>query len=110
MTSKKTKRKAGDGVVKTTTGAASVSPDEIDDVRLISAREFRRMLGDISAMQMHRWVHEPNLGFPKPIKLGVPTTKKARIISTRSFFRFREAVAWIAKRETLSAIRNKAAA
>jgi predicted DNA-binding transcriptional regulator AlpA len=92
----------GGGVVKTSADVASVSPHELDGVRLISARQTRVMLGGISDMQLWRYVHNADLGFPQPIKLAEPAGKRPRIISTRNFFRYREIVRWIAKREALS--------
>jgi predicted DNA-binding transcriptional regulator AlpA len=88
---------------KPTTRVGHVDADELDNVRLISARETRRLLGDISDMQLWRMVHSPALEFPRPIKLSdmVAPGKKPRIISTRNFFRFRDIKAWIAKREAL---------
>jgi hypothetical protein len=81
-----------------------IDVDDLDDARLISARETRVMLGKISEMQLWRMIHNPDLGFPKPIKLAdmVPAGKKPRIVSTRNFFRFADVKAWIAKREALS--------
>jgi hypothetical protein len=90
--------------VKTSSGAGSIPPGELDDVRLISARTVRELLDGISDMQLWRLVHNPALGFPQPIKLSdmAPAGKKPRIVSTRNFFRYRDIKAWIAKREALS--------
>jgi predicted DNA-binding transcriptional regulator AlpA len=97
------RRKGEDGgrVVKTSVGVASVPPHELEDVRLISAKETRRVLGGISDMQLWRMIHHPELGFPQPIKLTdmVAAGKKPRIVSTRNFFRYREIVRWIERRE-----------
>jgi predicted DNA-binding transcriptional regulator AlpA len=105
MMARKRERKGGGGrVVKTSAGVATVSPHEIDDVRLISARETRRLLGDISEMQLWRMVHSATLAFPQPIKLSdmAPAGKRPRIVSTRNFFRYCEIVRWIERRAAVS--------
>lgn len=37
------------------------------DTTLISAKECRRKLGNISAMSLWRWLRDERLDFPKPI-------------------------------------------
>ena len=102
MAPQKSKRKARGGQVAKT--SASVPSDELDDVRLISARQVRALLGNISEMQLWRMINNSALEFPRPIKLAdmVSAGKKPRIASTRNFFRFAEIKAWIAKRQALS--------
>jgi predicted DNA-binding transcriptional regulator AlpA len=104
MASKRERKGGGGRVVKTSAGVATVSSGELDDVRLISAKETRRSLGDISEMQLWRMVHSAALAFPQPIKLSdmAPAGKKPRIVSTRNFFRYFDIVRWIERRAALS--------
>jgi len=39
------------------------------DDELIPAAEVRNQFGGICDMTLWRWVHDPDMGFPKPVKL-----------------------------------------
>lgn len=56
---------------------------------LIQAAEVRRIFGGISDMSLWRWLADPALDFPKPIK-----------IARRRFWRSSEIAAWQQGRTT----------
>lgn len=63
--------------------------------RLISANAVRIMCGDVSHMSLWRWLHDPDLNFPKPIYIG-----------KRRYWREADLLAWIeARAEASSAAR-----
>lgn len=101
MVSDRRKPKCGDKHKR-----SDVSSDEIDDVRLISARETRRLLGGVSEMYLWRLLNNPSLkpAFPKPIKINDATPSQAArgLLNTRNFFRFREVIDWIEQRAAVS--------
>jgi predicted DNA-binding transcriptional regulator AlpA len=41
-----------------------------DTDKFLPARLVRRRYGDISAMSLHRWLADDDLGFPRPVYLG----------------------------------------
>ena len=49
-----------------------------DDCRLITSKEVRSLLGNISAMGLWRYTNDPKLGFPQPIKIGARNLWRAR--------------------------------
>jgi hypothetical protein len=40
------------------------------DDRFLSARQLRARYGDVTAMTIHRWLHDAELGFPRPKYFG----------------------------------------
>ena len=59
---------------------------ETSAVELRSARDVRRQVGGISEVTLWRRVRDPNLNFPKPVK-----------ISGRLYFRGDQIDAWISE-------------
>ncbi len=51
---------------------------------LLTAKNLRKQLGEISEITLWRWINNPDLSFPRPIK-----------ISGRRYFRSDEMDAWI---------------
>lgn len=52
--------------------------------KLITAPDVRAMCGRVSDMTLWRWIHDPNVNFPKPIYIG-----------KRRYFRQADVAAWI---------------
>ncbi|WP_422028512.1 helix-turn-helix transcriptional regulator [Roseovarius sp.] len=44
--------------------------DTCNPHRRIQATAVQKMCGDISAMTLHRWLHKPELDFPRPMYIG----------------------------------------
>jgi len=40
------------------------------DERYLNAAEVRQRYGNCTAMTIWRWIHDPQVGFPRPVKLG----------------------------------------
>lgn len=59
-----------------------------DDARRIPSAAVRTICGGISYMTLWRWLNDPAMAFPKPIKLGA-----------RRYWRQSEVVAWLEARE-----------
>jgi predicted DNA-binding transcriptional regulator AlpA len=55
--------------------------------KLISATAVRELCGGISDMSLWRWLHDPELDFPRPVYIG-----------RRRYFREAELAAWIKAR------------
>ncbi len=55
--------------------------------RLIPAREVRRRCAGISQVTLYRWLRDPNLGFPQPIR-----------INKRMFFAEEKIADWLARK------------
>lgn len=47
-----------------------ISTDNDFQGRLLTARQLRTKLGGVSNMTIWRWMHNPSLDFPPPIKLN----------------------------------------
>ncbi|WP_241772276.1 helix-turn-helix transcriptional regulator [Rhodobacter capsulatus] len=60
--------------------------------RRISAATVRDICGGISDMSLWRWLNDPVLGFPKPIKIG-----------NRRYWRESEVLAFLDSREAMLA-------
>jgi predicted DNA-binding transcriptional regulator AlpA len=67
---------------------------EFDDDRLIDITELRTILPPVSDMTLWRWIRDPRVGMPAPIKLGA---------DHRNFWRLSAIRAWIKRREEASA-------
>jgi predicted DNA-binding transcriptional regulator AlpA len=76
-------KSAADSSPAPTSATLSLPPEA-----LINSAEVRRLCGIKSTMSLWRWVHNPKLSFPKPIKIG-----------HRNFWRRAAVVKWIANRE-----------
>ncbi len=50
-------------------GMTALDHFEIEDER-IPTKEVRRLVGGVSEMTIHRWLHAPAMEFPKPRYLG----------------------------------------
>ena len=55
--------------------------------KLISANAVRELCGGVSDMALWRWLHHPELNFPKPIYIG-----------RRRYWREADLAAWIESR------------
>lgn len=55
--------------------------------KLISANAVREICGGVSDMSLWRWLHHPELNFPKPIYIG-----------QRRYWREADLAAWIESR------------
>lgn len=56
--------------------------------RRISSFAVRELCGGVSNMTLWRWLNEPTMNFPKPIKIG-----------KRRYWRETEIIAWLGSRE-----------
>ncbi len=57
-------------------------------VKLVSAYTVRKMFGGVSDMTLWRWLKDPDVGFPKPIR-----------IARRRYWRLAELEAFIDRKE-----------
>jgi predicted DNA-binding transcriptional regulator AlpA len=55
----------------------------------VSAAAVRELCGGISDMTLWRWLHDPDMGFPK-----------ARYIARRRYWRYSEIIDWLEARAT----------
>lgn len=60
--------------------------------RRISAATVREICGGVSDMSLWRWLNDPVLGFPKPIKIG-----------NRRYWREADVIAFLDAREAIEA-------
>ena len=60
--------------------------------RLIKAATVRELCGGVSDMSLWRWLNDPDLNFPKPIK-----------IQSRRYWREADVAAWLEQREAVCA-------
>ncbi|MDM8167016.1 AlpA family phage regulatory protein [Roseovarius sp.] len=54
----------------------------------IPASTVQQLCGGISSMTLHRWLHNPDLDFPRPIYIG-----------NRRYWRETEIIEWLESRE-----------
>ncbi len=66
--------------------------DTCNPHRRIPAGTVQRMCGGVSAMTLHRWLHNPDLDFPRPQYIG-----------RRRYWREADIVAWLEERATENA-------
>lgn len=60
--------------------------------RLIKAATVRELCGGVSDMSLWRWLNDPDLNFPKPIR-----------IQSRRYWREADVAAWLEQREAACA-------
>jgi hypothetical protein len=65
----------------------------IEDDHFLSSSQIRQMFGNISAMSLWRWLHDPALDFPKPI-----------VIQKRQYWRRGAILDFIRRREARAAV------
>jgi predicted DNA-binding transcriptional regulator AlpA len=75
-------------------------PPELEQERLISSEELRRIV-PVSEMQIWRYLRDPRVEFPQPIKLCP---------GGRNFWRLSEVRAWIEQRRDRRFTRGRPAA
>lgn len=56
--------------------------------RRLTSAAVRKLCGGISKATLHRWMNRPELGFPKPIQIGL-----------RNYWREADVLAWLDARE-----------
>lgn len=59
--------------------------------KLISAKDVRHLLGDVSDMTLHRWLGDEALNFPRPV-----------YIRKRRFWREADLLPWLEERAAAS--------
>lgn len=70
-------------------GVHRTSPHHyLDDDTLLTAAQTRARFGGVSAMCIWRWMHNPALQFPKPVKIGA---------SRRNYWRLGDLRRWQAE-------------
>jgi hypothetical protein len=42
----------------------------MSDVKYLTARQVRERLGNVSDMSIWRWLHDPKMGFPTPLRIN----------------------------------------
>lgn len=65
-----------------------------DDDTLLTAAQTRARFGGVSAMCVWRWMHDPKLQFPQPLKIGT---------SRRNYWRLGDLRQWQAEHATKTA-------
>lgn len=61
--------------------------NDIDDDRLLTSKQIRAHCGNVSTMCIWRWMRDPRVGFPQPVK-----------IQTRNYWRAADLRRWQAER------------
>lgn len=61
---------------------------KINPHRRITATQVREICGGVARMTLYRWLNEPELDFPKPMRIG-----------QRRYWREADIIEWLDKRE-----------
>jgi predicted DNA-binding transcriptional regulator AlpA len=69
-------------------------PPELDDDTLLTSAQTRTRIGGVSTMCIWRWMRDPRVQFPLPVKIG---------FSRRNYWQLGELRRWQAERVTKAA-------